>query len=111
MLAASKRSARQGASEVALSSGFPSDTAGPAIIDRATYCGLVSGRSYRWSPLRRSDSRNAAERNPANDCEHRQAETSVDYSTDDESRRSGNRQRRERLVPDVLAHIRCRVFG
>jgi hypothetical protein len=40
------------ASEVALSSGFPSDTAGPAIIGPATDCGLVSGRSYRRSPLR-----------------------------------------------------------
>jgi len=49
--------------------------------------------------------RNAAKRNPANDCEHRQSDTSINSSTEDESRHSGNRQSGEGLVPDVLAHI------
>ena len=49
--------------------------------------------------------RNAAKHNPANHREHRQADTSVNSSTEDESRHSGNRQSGERLVPDVLAHI------
>jgi hypothetical protein len=49
--------------------------------------------------------RNAAKRNPANDCNHRQADTSVNSSAEDESRHSGNRQSGEGLIPDVLAHI------
>jgi len=49
--------------------------------------------------------RNAAKRNPANYCEHRQSETAVDSSTEDESCYSGNRQSVERLVLDVFAHI------
>jgi hypothetical protein len=49
--------------------------------------------------------RNGAQRNPANHGEHRQTETAVNSSTKDESRHTGNRQSREGLVPDVLAHI------
>jgi hypothetical protein len=49
--------------------------------------------------------RHAAQRNPANDCEHRQTETAVKSFTENESRRGGNRQGGEGLVPDVLAHI------
>ena len=49
--------------------------------------------------------RNRAKGNPANYCEHRQTETAVDSSPEDESRHTGNRQSGEGLVPDVLAHI------
>jgi hypothetical protein len=42
--------------------------------------------------------------NPANDCEHRLAYGAVKPSDDDKSCRSGNRQRSERLVPDILSH-------
>jgi hypothetical protein len=49
--------------------------------------------------------RNGAKRNPANHCEHRPADTSVNSSAEDESRHGGNRQSGEGLFPDVLAHI------
>jgi hypothetical protein len=48
---------------------------------------------------------NAAKHSPANHREHREADTAVNSSAEDESRRSGNRQSGERLVPDILAHI------
>ena len=48
---------------------------------------------------------NAAKHSLANHREHREADTAVNSSAEDESRRSGNRQSGERLVPDILAHI------
>jgi hypothetical protein len=48
---------------------------------------------------------NAAKHRSANHREHRQADTGANSSTEDESRRRGNRQSGKRLVPDVLAHI------
>jgi hypothetical protein len=50
--------------------------------------------------------RNATKRNLANHCQHRQSDTSSNSPTEDESCRSGNRQSREGLLPDVLAQIR-----
>jgi len=52
---------------------------------------------------------NVAKHSPANHREHRQADTAVNSSAEDESRRSGNRQSGKRLVPDVLAHIPAAV--
>jgi hypothetical protein len=48
---------------------------------------------------------NAAKRNPANRCQHREADPLVNSPTEDESRHRGNRQSGEGLVADVLAHI------
>lgn len=49
--------------------------------------------------------RNVTKRDPANDCKHRQADASVNSSTEDESRHSGDRQGGEGFVPDVFAEI------
>ena len=49
--------------------------------------------------------RNATKRNPAGNCQPRQAEASIDSSTEHESRYRGNRQSGDGLVPDVLGHI------
>jgi hypothetical protein len=49
--------------------------------------------------------RNGAKRNLANHGQYRQADSSVNSATQDESRCRGNRERCERLVPEVLAHI------
>jgi hypothetical protein len=48
---------------------------------------------------------NTAKHNPANRREHCPADTSVNSSTEDESRHRGNRQSGEGFVPDVLIHI------
>src|SRR5271167_4267560 len=42
--------------------------------------------------------------NPANDCEHRLANTAFKPSANDESCRGGKRQSSEGLVPDILVH-------
>jgi hypothetical protein len=49
--------------------------------------------------------RNIPKRNPADDCEHRQADTPVNSSTEDESCHTGNCQSGEGFVPDVFDHI------
>jgi len=55
--------------------------------------------------------RNAPQRNPANDCEHRQADTPVNSATEDESRHTRDRQSGEGFVPDILNHFpaTCRI--
>ena len=57
--------------------------------------------------------RHAAKRNPANDCEYRQADTPVNSSSEDESRYTGNRESGDGFVPDVLDRLPlpCRAMG
>jgi hypothetical protein len=52
--------------------------------------------------------RDASQDVAADECEYSQADASINPAPKDKSRRRGDRQSRERCVPDVIAHIPVR---